>query len=50
MMMIDFTTGWFKIVKIPTFGLNKTAISNDEYIDESSDGVSQLFNNTWLYR
>ena len=50
MTMIDPTTGWFDIVKILTFDLNEVTAGNDEYIDKSSDRVSQLFNNTWLCR
>ena len=30
--MIDPATGWFDIVKIPTFDLNEIAIGNDECI------------------
>ena len=48
--MIDPTTGWFDIVEIPTFDLDKVTAGNDEYIDKSSDRVSQLFKNTWLCR
>ena len=48
MTMIYPTTGWFKIVKIPTFDLYEVMEGNDEYIDKSSSRVSQLFNNTWL--
>ena len=48
--MIDPATGWFKIVEIPTLDLNDLTDVNDEYIDKSSTGVSQLFNNTWLCR
>ena len=48
MTMIDPATGWFEIVKIPTFNLYEVSIGNNEYIDKSSDRVSQLFNNTWL--
>ena len=50
MTMIDQATGWFDIIKIPTFDLEKVTIGNDEYIDKSSDRISQLFNNTWLCR
>ena len=50
MTMIDPATGWFEIVNIPTFDLKEVALVNDEYIDKSSDRVSQMFNNTWLWR
>ena len=50
MKIIDPSTGWFEIFKIPTFDLNKVMAGNDEYIDKSSDRVSQLLNNTWLCR
>ena len=46
--MIDPGTGWFEIVEIPMFDLEEVALGNDEYIDKSSDRVSQLFKNTWL--
>ena len=49
MTTIDLATGWFKIVQIPTFDLEEVTIGNDEYIDKSSDRVSQLFKNTWLW-
>ena len=48
--MIDPDTGWFEIVKIQTFDLNKVAKGNDEYIDKSSDRVSHQFNNIFLCR
>ena len=50
MAIIDPATGWFEIVKIPTFDLEKVALGNGEYIDKSSSRVSQLFNNTWICR
>ena len=43
MTMIDPATGWFEIVKIPTFDLKELIIGNDEYIYKSSDWVSQMF-------
>ena len=45
MKIIDPTTGWFKIVEIPTFDLEEVALSNNDYIDISSAMVSQMFNN-----
>ena len=50
MTMIDPATGWFKIVKIPTFYLEEVTIGNDEYMYKQSARVSQLFNNTWICR
>ena len=50
MTMIDPATGWLKIVKIPTYNLDEVTGVNGEYIDKSSDRVSQLFNNIWLSR
>ena len=50
MSMIDPAKGWFEIVEVPTFDLDEVTGGNDEYIDKSSDRVSQLFNNTWLQR
>ena len=50
MKMIDPAMGWFKIVKILTYGLDDITGSNDEYRDKSSVRVSQLFDNTWLSR
>ena len=34
MTIIDTTTVWFKIFKIPTFDLKQLALGNDEYIDK----------------
>ena len=48
MTIIGPATGWFKIVKIPMFDLEEVTIGNDEYIDKSSAGVSQLLT-THLY-
>ena len=50
MTMIEPATIWFEIVEIPTFDLQEVTLYNDEYIDKSSARVSQLFNNTWLFR
>ena len=44
--MIDPATGWFKIVKIPTFDLNEVTAVNDESINKSSARVIQLLKNT----
>ena len=49
-MMIDSATVWFEIVEIPTYDLNEVTVSNDEYIDKSSDRARQLFNTIWLSR
>ena len=48
MTMIDPATVCFEIVKVLTYEFYEVAGGNDEYIDKSSDRVSQLFNNTWL--
>ena len=50
MMVIDPITVWFEIFKFPFFELNYITARNYEYIDKSSDGVSHLFNDTWLCR
>ena len=50
MTMIDPTMGWFKIFEVPMYDLDEVTGVNYEYIDKSSAGVSQLFNNTWLSR
>ena len=50
MKMIYTATGWFEIVEIPTFYLEGVALGNGEYMDKSSDRVSHLFNNTWIFR
>ena len=47
--IIEPTMSWFKIVKVPTFDLYEVTFVNDEYIDNSSNRVSQLFNNTWIF-
>ena len=48
--MIDPSTGWFEIVKIPTFDLEELALDNNEYIDKSYVRVSQMLNNIWIRR
>ena len=48
--MINPATGWFEIVEVPKFGLDKVTGGNDEYIDYSYSRVSQLFNTTQLSR
>ena len=48
MTMIDPATGWFGIVKVPTYDLDEVMRNNYEYIDKSSARVIHLFNNTWL--
>ena len=50
MEMIDPSTGWSEIVKIPTFDIKEVALVNGEYIDKSSARVSQMFNKTWICR
>ena len=50
MTMIDPTTGWFEIFKVPTYDLDEVTGGNAEYIDKSSTRASQFFNNTRLIR
>ena len=50
MKMIKPATGYFDIVEVTAFDLNQVTSNNDEYIDNSSVRVSQLFNNTCLCR
>ena len=50
MTMIYPAKGWFENFEVPTVDLDEVTGGNDEYIDKSSDRVSQLFNNTWLQR
>ena len=50
MEMIDPAMGWFEIFEVPTFVIDKVTVENNEYIDNSSDRASHLFNNTWLSR
>ena len=38
--IIDSITGWFKIVKVPCFGLDEVARLNYGYIDKLSSRVS----------
>ena len=48
MTMINPTTGWFELVKVPMYDLNELIGSNYEYIDKSYARVRHLFNNIWL--
>ena len=48
MTMIEPSKGWFKIVKVPTYGLDEVTGGNDDYIDKPSPRVIQLFNNTCI--
>ena len=48
MTMIDPATGWFKIVEILAYNLDKVMVSNDENIDTWSVRVIQWFNTTWI--
>ena len=50
MRTIEPDTGWFEIVEVPTFDINGVMGGNDDYIDNSSARVSQLFNKKWLSR
>ena len=40
MTMIDPATGWFEIVKDPTYDLDEVRGGNDEYINKSSSRVN----------
>ena len=48
MININPTTGSFKIVEVPEFDLDDVTGGNNEYIENSSTRIIQLFNNTWL--
>ena len=37
-------TGWFRIIKVPMFDLDKVTDGNNELIDKSSARTIQLFN------
>ena len=50
MKIIDPTTGWFEIFKVPEFDLDEVTCGNYEYIYKSYIRLSQLFNNTRLFR
>ena len=50
MTIIDTTTGWFEIFKVPVYELDEVTGSYYYYIDKSSSIIIQLFNNTWLVR
>ena len=44
MKMIDPATGWFEIVKVPSFNLEEVSKVNIEYINKLYSRVSQMFN------
>ena len=48
MTMMDPTIGSLEIIDIPMYNLNEVMVCNDDYIDNSSDRVTLLFNNTCL--
>ena len=50
MTIIDPATGWFKILEVPCFDLDKVSRGNSEYIDKSSTSVIHMFNHKWLFR
>ena len=50
MTMIDPTTGWFENFEVLCFDLNDVSRGNIEYIEKLSARVSQMFNQTWLWR
>ena len=50
MKMIDPAMGWFEIVEVSTYDLDKITGCNDEFIDKSSSRVSQFLNMKWISR
>ena len=50
MEIIDPKTGWFEIFKVPEFDLDEVTGGNYEYIYKSYIRLSQLFNNTRIFR
>ena len=48
--MINPATGWFETVEVLTYYIVEVTNGNDEYIDNSSARVNQLFNNTYIIR
>ena len=50
MKIIDPTTGWFKIVKVPCFDLDELERWNSEYVDKYSARVIQVSNQKDLFR
>ena len=50
MTIINPDMGQFEIFEVPTFDLDEGTGGIDDYIDNSSARVSQLFKNTWLSR
>ena len=50
MKIINPTTGWIEIVKIPTYEVNEVTGGNDELMDKSSVKVSWMLTNKWLIR
>ena len=48
MTMIYPAMGWFEIVKVSTFELDKVTDVNDEYIYKPYSRVSQLSNSSWI--
>ena len=46
MKIIDPAMGWFEIIKVPMFDLDKVTGRIGEYINESYGRVIQFFNNT----
>ena len=50
MKIIDPTTGWFKIFKVPCFDPDKVSRGNSEYMEKYATRVIPMFNQTQLFR
>ena len=50
MNMIEPATGWFEIIKMPTYDPNDITEGNYYYMDKSSARFRQLFESTWISR
>ena len=46
MKIIDPTTGWFKIFKVPCFDPDKVSRGNSEYMEKYATRVIPMFNQT----
>ena len=47
--MIDPVTIWFETIEILCFKLGYVAEADQEYIDNSSAVLIQMFNHNWLF-
>ena len=50
MKVIYKSTGWFKIIEVPSFDQEEDSQGNQEYIDNSCVRVIYMFDHTWLCR